>query len=86
MWSYIFFFIHLNGTKVNDYTALEMYVYKLVSISDDVRLQTGEWAVYKLVSIPDNVRLLTGENGVYTLVSIPDDVLYKLVNMEFIRW
>ena len=52
----------------------------------DVRLQTGEWAVYKLVSIPDNVRLLTGENGVYTLVSIPDDVLYKLVNMEFIRW
>lgn len=49
-----------------------MYVYKLVS---------GQ-----LVSIPDNVRLLTGENGVYTLVSIPDDVLYKLVNMEFIRW
>ena len=33
MWSYIFFFIHLNGTKVNDYTALEMYVYKLVSVS-----------------------------------------------------
>ncbi|KAH9498188.1 hypothetical protein Btru_007916 [Bulinus truncatus] len=32
MWSYIFFFIHLNGTKVNDYTALEMYVFKL-----------GEW-------------------------------------------
>ena len=31
MWSYIFFFIHLNGTKVNDYTALEMYVHKLVS-------------------------------------------------------
>ena len=31
MWSYIFFFIHLNGTKVNDYTALEMYVFKLVS-------------------------------------------------------
>ena len=32
MWSYIFFFINLNGTKVNDYTALEMYVYKLVII------------------------------------------------------
>ncbi|ESO91009.1 hypothetical protein LOTGIDRAFT_163525 [Lottia gigantea] len=30
MWAYIFFFIHLNGTKVNDYTALEMYVYKLL--------------------------------------------------------
>ncbi|XP_076470932.1 inositol 1,4,5-trisphosphate-gated calcium channel ITPR2-like isoform X2 [Babylonia areolata] len=30
MWSYIFFFIHLNGTKVNDYTALEMYVFKLL--------------------------------------------------------
>ncbi|XP_071092410.1 inositol 1,4,5-trisphosphate-gated calcium channel ITPR3-like isoform X4 [Haliotis cracherodii] len=30
MWAYIFFFIHLNGTKVNDYTAMEMYVYKLL--------------------------------------------------------
>ncbi|CAG2222632.1 unnamed protein product [Mytilus edulis] len=30
MWAYVFFFIHLNGTKVNDYTALEMYVYKLL--------------------------------------------------------
>lgn len=30
MWSYIFFFIHLHGTKVNDYTALEMFVHKLV--------------------------------------------------------
>ncbi|XP_055955374.1 inositol 1,4,5-trisphosphate receptor type 1 [Patella vulgata] len=30
MWAYIFCFIHLNGTKVNDYTALEMYVYKLL--------------------------------------------------------
>ena len=36
MWSYIFFFIHLNGTKVNDYTALEMYVYKLVCVIADV--------------------------------------------------
>lgn len=32
MWAYIFFFIHLNGTKVNDYTALEMFVFKLVSV------------------------------------------------------
>ncbi|XP_078335085.1 inositol 1,4,5-trisphosphate-gated calcium channel ITPR2-like [Crassostrea virginica] len=30
MWSYIFFFIHLHGTKVNDYTALEMFVHKLL--------------------------------------------------------
>ncbi|XP_041375499.1 inositol 1,4,5-trisphosphate receptor type 3-like [Gigantopelta aegis] len=30
MWAYIFFFIHLNGTKANDYTALEMFVYKLL--------------------------------------------------------
>ncbi|PVD20342.1 hypothetical protein C0Q70_18496 [Pomacea canaliculata] len=30
MWAYIFFFIHLNGTKVNDYTALEMFVFKLL--------------------------------------------------------
>ncbi|KAK3610323.1 hypothetical protein CHS0354_029792 [Potamilus streckersoni] len=30
MWSYVFFFIHLNGTKVNDYTAMEMYVFKLL--------------------------------------------------------
>ncbi|KAL4233979.1 hypothetical protein ACF0H5_005634 [Mactra antiquata] len=28
MWAYIFFFIHLEGTKLNDFTALEMYVYK----------------------------------------------------------
>ncbi|KAH9498183.1 hypothetical protein Btru_007903 [Bulinus truncatus] len=36
MWSYIFFFIHLNGTKVNDYTALEMYVFKLIKVDDVV--------------------------------------------------
>ncbi|BFZ19742.1 hypothetical protein BsWGS_22781 [Bradybaena similaris] len=30
MWSYIFFFIHLNGTKINDYTAMEMFVFKLL--------------------------------------------------------
>lgn len=30
MWAYIFFFIHLNGTKVNDYNALEMYVFRLL--------------------------------------------------------
>eukprot|EP00106_Octopus_bimaculoides_P022967 XP_014790409.1 PREDICTED: inositol 1,4,5-trisphosphate receptor-like protein A [Octopus bimaculoides] len=31
MWAYIFFFIHLNGTKVNDYNALEMYVFRLLN-------------------------------------------------------
>uniref|UniRef100_A0A2C9K951 Ion transport domain-containing protein n=1 Tax=Biomphalaria glabrata TaxID=6526 RepID=A0A2C9K951_BIOGL len=35
MWSYIFFFIHLNGTKVNDYTALEMYVFKLIRLGKE---------------------------------------------------
>ncbi|XP_064638087.1 inositol 1,4,5-trisphosphate receptor type 2-like isoform X2 [Lineus longissimus] len=30
MWSYIFFFIHLADTKPNDYTALELHVYKLL--------------------------------------------------------
>ena len=30
MWAYIFFFIHLDDTKPNDYTALELYVYELV--------------------------------------------------------
>ncbi|XP_021341779.1 inositol 1,4,5-trisphosphate receptor type 2-like [Mizuhopecten yessoensis] len=30
MWAYIFFFIHLNGTKINDFTALELYVHKLL--------------------------------------------------------
>ena len=31
IWAYIFFFIHLFDTKQSDYTALELYVYKLVS-------------------------------------------------------
>ncbi|XP_074663089.1 inositol 1,4,5-trisphosphate-gated calcium channel ITPR3-like [Tubulanus polymorphus] len=30
MWSYIFFFIHLDDTKHNDYTALELHVYQLL--------------------------------------------------------
>ena len=30
IWAYIFFFIHLHDTKKSDYTALELYVFKLV--------------------------------------------------------
>ncbi|CAH1798283.1 unnamed protein product [Owenia fusiformis] len=30
MWAYIFFFIHLDDTKHNDYTALDLYVYTLL--------------------------------------------------------
>ena len=30
-WAYIFFFIHLNETRPNDYTALELYISRLVS-------------------------------------------------------
>ena len=30
MWAYIFFFIHLDDTKPNDYTALDLYVSSLV--------------------------------------------------------
>ena len=33
IWAYIFFFIHLNDTKQSDYTALEVYVHRLVCIS-----------------------------------------------------
>ena len=32
IWAYIFFFIHLHDTKQSDYTALELFVFKLVSI------------------------------------------------------
>ena len=32
IWAYIFFFIHLNDTKQSDYTALELYVHRFVSI------------------------------------------------------
>ena len=32
MWAYIFFFIHLDDTKPNDYTALDLYVASLVGI------------------------------------------------------
>lgn len=31
MWSYVFFFIHLNDMKASDYTAIELFVSKLVS-------------------------------------------------------
>ncbi|XP_053402419.1 inositol 1,4,5-trisphosphate receptor type 1-like isoform X7 [Mercenaria mercenaria] len=30
MWSYVFFFIHLNDMKTSDYTAIELYVSKLL--------------------------------------------------------
>lgn len=32
MWGYIFFFIHLHDTKQNDYTALDLYVFKLLGL------------------------------------------------------
>ena len=31
-WAYLFFFIHLDETRPNDYSALELYVHKMVSI------------------------------------------------------
>lgn len=31
LWAYLFFFIHLDETRPNNYSALEFYVYKLVS-------------------------------------------------------
>lgn len=31
MWSYIYYFIYLTNTNVNDYTALDYYVHDLVS-------------------------------------------------------
>lgn len=31
MWSYVFFFIHLNDMKTSDYSAIELFVSKLVS-------------------------------------------------------
>ena len=30
-WAYLFFFIHLDETRPNDYTALELYVHRMVS-------------------------------------------------------
>ena len=32
MWAYLFYFIHLDDTRKNDYTALDLYVYRLVRI------------------------------------------------------
>lgn len=31
MWAYVFFLIHLEDVKTSDFTALELYVHKLVS-------------------------------------------------------
>ena len=31
-WAYLFFFIHMVETRPNDYTALELYVSRLVSV------------------------------------------------------
>ncbi|KAL4219957.1 hypothetical protein ACF0H5_020368 [Mactra antiquata] len=33
-WAYLFFFIHLDETRPNDYSALELYVYKLLMINN----------------------------------------------------
>jgi hypothetical protein len=35
MWAYMFFLIHLDDTKPNDYTALELFVSDLVGIECD---------------------------------------------------
>ena len=32
MWAYVYFIIHLDDVKESDYTALELYVAKLVSV------------------------------------------------------
>lgn len=32
-WAYLFFFIHLDETRINDYSALELHVHRLVSSS-----------------------------------------------------
>ncbi|XP_052783710.1 inositol 1,4,5-trisphosphate receptor type 1-like isoform X3 [Mya arenaria] len=33
-WAYLFFFIHLDETRPNDYSALELFVYKLLTINN----------------------------------------------------
>ncbi|XP_053404110.1 inositol 1,4,5-trisphosphate receptor type 2-like isoform X2 [Mercenaria mercenaria] len=33
-WAYLFFFIHLDETRPNDYSALELYVYKLLTTNN----------------------------------------------------
>ena len=33
MWAYVFFLIHLRTTKVNDYTSLEIAVFKQVFLT-----------------------------------------------------
>lgn len=32
-WGYLFFFIHLDETRENDYTALELYVHRKVPVT-----------------------------------------------------
>ncbi|KAL4233980.1 hypothetical protein ACF0H5_005635 [Mactra antiquata] len=68
MWAYIFFFIHLNGTKVNDYTALEMYVYKL--------LQKENYDFFPL----DRALSLAAMGQDSTEVKI-DDLLYQVTSI-----
>ena len=41
MWAYILFFIHLNDTKMSDYTAVELYVFNMVrTFSESMHTQT----------------------------------------------
>lgn len=49
MWAYIFFLIHLDDTKPNDYTALDLYVSDLVSVNQIavMTVQNGKrWLVF----------------------------------------
>ncbi|KAK3086885.1 hypothetical protein FSP39_024881 [Pinctada imbricata] len=68
MWSYIFFFIHLDGTKVNDYTALEMYTFKL--------LQKENYDFFPL----DRALSLAGMGKDSTETKI-DDLLYHVTSI-----
>lgn len=33
-WAYLFFFIHLDETRPNDYSALELHIYKMLMMAD----------------------------------------------------
>lgn len=51
MWDYLFFFIHLDETRPNDYMALELYVYRMVCIRSthkphDEFLEADLYAIY----------------------------------------
>ena len=50
-WAYLFFFIHLDETRPNDYSALELYVYKLVSSINKNKQKRKQQAQYAHVSI-----------------------------------